>query len=221
MNASTPAPTTVLIVDDDRWVARSLASVIATTPGMRLLGAVHSGEEAVAAYRQERPDVVLMDVNMGSGMTGVDATAEIVRADPEARIVVLTTIAPGPGLTRALDAGAVAALNKSASEVTLIETVRGAARGEDPSMLKNLVGDVLVSGEAHPEMPDAAPQLTAAERETLWLICDGHGYAEIAARRGVEVSTVKAQAKQLREKLGAQNLAQLVVRAIQYSYISA
>jgi len=212
-------PTTVLIVDDDKWVTKALASVLVNAPGLQVLGVAHSGEEGVAAYFALRPDVVLMDVSMPPGMTGVDATALITRRDPDARVVILTTIAPGPGLARALDAGAIAALSKESSDATLIETVKSAARGDDPALLKNLVGDVLVSGEVFPDAPAKAPQLTAAEYETLRLICDGLGYEEIAARRGVLSSTVKAQVKSLREKLDAQNLAQLIVRAIQFRFI--
>lgn len=211
--------TTVLIVDDDRWVTKALASVLVNAPGLRVLGVAHSGEEGVEAYRALRPDVVLMDVSMPPGMTGVDATAAIRRYDPEAAVVILTTIAPGPGLARALDAGAMAALSKDASDETLIETVKSAARGDDPALLKNLVGDVLVSGQSLPDAPATAPQLTTAEYETLRLICEGLGYEEIAAKRSVAPSTVKAQVKGLREKLDAQNLAQLIVRAIQFRFI--
>jgi len=99
--------------------------------------------------------------------------------------------------------------------------VRAAARGDDPALLKNLVGDVLVSGETVPDAPAAAPKLTAAEYETLRLICDGFGYEEIAERQCVASSTVKTHTKRLREKLGAENLAQLVVRAIEFRYIGA
>lgn len=210
----------VLIVDDDHWTTRALSYALITEPDMNVLAPVHSGEEAIASYRQHQPHVVLMDINMPDGMSGVDATRAIRAFDPEATVVVLSTVSPGPGLARALEAGATAAVNKTCSESTLRETVRGAARGVDPSMLKFLARDIVIAGDTLPDAPLVSPDITEKELEVLTLICQGCGYEEIAETQGVSVWTAKTQAKHLREKLDAENLAQLIVRALQYRFYS-
>lgn len=211
----------VLIVDDDQWTTRALSYALVTEPDMSVLPPVHSGEEAVESYRQHRPDVVLMDVNMPDGISGVDATLRIRKLDPDATVIILSTVSPGPGLARALEAGAVAAVNKTCSESTLRETVRAAARGDDPSMLKFLARDIVIAGDALPDAPAVSPQITEREHEVLTLICEGRGYEEIAEIQGISVWTAKTQAKHLREKLQAENLAQLIVRALQHRFYSA
>lgn len=210
----------VLVVDDDRWTTRAIAHALSADPDLEPLRPVHGGAEAVEAYREHRPDVVLMDLNMPPGMGGVEATAAIRLLDPAARIVVLTTVAPGPGIARALEAGAVAALNKTAPETVLREAVRTAAAGEDPALLKHLAIDIAVSGDALPEAPLAAPRLTPAEYRTLMFVCRGWGYPEIAAELHISEWTAKSHVRKLREKLAAENLAQLVVRALQFNFFS-
>lgn len=212
--------TSVLVVDDDSWTTRAVAATLSDAGTFRVLAPVHSGEEAVAAFAAERPDLVLMDVNMPPGMSGVDATAAIMDLDPDARIVLLTTVSPGPGLARGLDAGALAVLNKTAGERELVSIVRAASAGESPELLTGLAEDLVISGDHLPDAPGAAPQLTAREMDLLALLCQGHGYEEIAAAQSVAMSTVKSHARNLRMKLGARNLAQLVVRALQFKFFS-
>ncbi|MBL3685503.1 DNA-binding response regulator [Leucobacter zeae] len=210
----------VLIVDDDRWTTRAIEQVLGADPGLEVLDAVHGGEEAIAAYRRHRPDIVLMDLNMHPSMGGIDATAEIRRLDPEARVVLLTTVAPGPGIARALQAGAMAAVNKTASDETLRATVKAAANGDDPSLLKGLAADITLSGDLPPGTAVEPPRLTPTECSVLLRVCEGLGYAEIAEQQFISEWTVKSHVRKLREKLGAENLAQLVVRALQLHYFS-
>lgn len=210
----------VLVVDDDHWSTRAISAVLGAQPSLHVLPAEHDGEAAVAAYRTHRPDVVLMDVNMPPGMSGVDATAQIVAGDPDARIVLLTTVSPGPGIARALDAGALAAVNKSAPDDVLVQTVLRAARGESLTPMRQLAEDIALSGDVLPEAPALAPELTERELATLRLICEGLEYDEIAAHLMVSTNTVKSHAGRLRDKLGAHSHAQLMVQAMKYRFVS-
>ncbi|UVI35543.1 response regulator transcription factor [Brevibacterium spongiae] len=210
----------VLIVDDDRWTTRAVAATLSDDGGFDVLEPVHTGEDAVDAFAASRPDLVLMDVNMPPGMSGVDATAAIMNHDPQAHVVLLTTVAPGPGIARGLEAGAMAVLNKTAGESELVAVVRAASAGETPELLKGLATDIAISGDQLPEAPEAAPQLTERELELLTLLCEGHGYDEIAADLKLSMHTMKSHAQNLRLKLGAKNLAQLVIRALQFKFYS-
>lgn len=212
------APTSVLVVDDDSWATRAVTAVLRDDGGFRVLDPAHSGEEAVESYIADRPDLVLMDVNMPPGMSGVDATAAIIEHDPDARVVLLTTVSPGPGIARGLEAGALAVVNKTAGERELVSVVRAASAGESPELLRGLAEDIVISGDHLPEAPISAPQLTDRELELLSLLCRGYGYEEIAEAQFVTMNTMKSHAQNLRIKLGAKNLAQVVIRALQFKF---
>ncbi|GAA1607004.1 response regulator transcription factor [Leucobacter chromiireducens] len=217
--AAAPAPLRVLVVDDDPWTTRAVVHALAGDPGLSPLVPVHSGEAAVAAYEEHRPDVVLMDLSMPPGMSGVEATALIRRVNPDACVVVLTTVSPGPGVARALEAGAICALQKTAPPDTLCAAVKLAAEGGAPTLLKRLASDISIAGDTLPDAPIVAPVLTPSEYAILLLVCEGRSYEEIAESQGITVWTAKSHVKRLREKLAAENLAQLVVRALQFRFI--
>lgn len=214
------APTSVLVVDDDSWTTRAVTAVLADANEFQVLDPVHSGEDAVAAYAAERPNVVLMDVNMPPGMSGVDATKAIMDIDPDALVVLLTTVSPGPGIARGLEAGAIAVVNKTASDEELVSLVRAASRGDSPGLLTSLAEDIVISGDSIPAAPCSAPQLTEAEMALLQQLCRGFAYEEIAAAQFISLHTVKSHARNLRIKLQAKNLAQLVVRALAFKFYS-
>ncbi|NMA78052.1 MAG: response regulator transcription factor [Actinomycetales bacterium] len=210
----------VLIVDDDRWTTRAISLALSADPDLAPLAPVHSGDDAVAEYTRHRPDVVLMDLNMPHGIGGIEAIVEIRALHEDARVLVLTTISPGPGIARALEAGASAALNKTAADSALRAAVKAVAKGESPGLLRGLAQNIVVSGERLPDAPARSPALSPREQEVLGLICQGLGYEEMATTLRVQPWTVKTHAKSLREKLHADSLAQLVVRAIQYRFYS-
>ncbi|MCT1448373.1 response regulator transcription factor [Brevibacterium casei] len=213
-------PASVLIVDDDRWTTRAVAAALRESGSFDVLDPQHSGEAGVEAFARLRPSLVLMDVNMPPGMSGVDATKEIIALEPNATIVLLTTVSPGPGLARALEAGAMAAVNKSASDAELLRVAEAALDGDSPVLLRSLAEDILISGDTVPDVPSQAPALTEMEHTVLIEVCEGRDYSEIAERHFITMHTVKSHARNLRIKLGAKNLAQVVVRAIQYKFYS-
>lgn len=210
----------VLVIDDDEWTTRAIALSLGSDSRISSLRTAHSGAQGIAEYKTSRPDVTLMDLNMPPGMSGVTAIEQIRRHDPDACIVVLTTVSPGPGLARALEAGAIAVVRKTASDAELLSVVLASGAGEDPRLLKRLAQDIAISGDRLPDTPGIAPRLTLTEHAVLVLVSEGLGYEEIAQRHGITVWTAKSHVKRLREKLDAANLAQLVVRALQYRYIS-
>lgn len=208
-------------MDDDDWVTRAIAGTLAASaPGLwDVVGAVHSGEEAVAAFGAERPDVVLMDVNM-PGIGGVEATRRIMASWPDARVVILTTIAPGPGLAHALEAGALAAVSKSAQPQRLLEVLDLARTGEKPQLLRGLLDDVWTSGLDMPDADAVAPSLTSSELRILRSLCQGQSIAEVAEQLHISALTVQTHVKSLRTKFGVKTLPQMLIRAMQYRFVT-
>lgn len=213
-----PDSVTVLIVDDDPWTTKALAQSLASDPEIRVIGIAHSGDEALELAARVAPRVVLMDINMPPGISGIETTEKLLERAPDTRVIVLTTMSPGPGIARALEAGALASISKGAPPNAVRESIKNLAHGEDPHALRRLAQDIVISGDALPDAPAAAPRLGQREQEVLTLICEGLGYEEIASTLQVSVWTARTHAKNLRDKLLAENLAQLVVRALQYRF---
>ncbi len=114
----------------------------------------------------------------------------------------------------------MAAVNKSASDAELLRVAEAALDGDSPVLLQSLAEDILISGDTVPDVPSQAPVLTEMEHTVLIEVCEGRDYSEIAERHFITMHTVKSHARNLRIKLGAKNLAQVVVRAIQYKFYS-
>jgi DNA-binding NarL/FixJ family response regulator len=209
----------VLIVDDDRWVRRAVCGTLAEDPSLEVLEPVGTGEDAVDAFSTNPiPDLVLMDINLGPRMSGVDATARIMLTHPTAKILLLTTVAPGPGIARALDAGALAAVSKSAPEEIVLDAIHKILEGDTDTLHGALASDIVISDGIPPTPKKTAPDLTPRELEVLKYICAGYTYDSIACKMILDLSTVKTHAAHLRKKLGARTSAQLIVRALQYKF---
>lgn len=184
---------------------------------LTVLDAVGTAEGAVRAYREHRPDVVLMDINLGAGeRSGIDAIKDIRGYDPDARIMVLTTAAPGPGLRRALEAGALGTIAKSSPPRELIRIIMQVAAAKTPTRLPVSAQDLVISDGYEGYV--AYGRLTPREIEVLRKLCAGLSYAAVAAELSVTEETVKTHAKELRRKLGVSTLQQLILTGIRLRY---
>lgn len=221
---ATPADThhtcEVLVVDQDPWAARAIQSALQQERQLSLAETALSGAAAVASYRKNRPDLVLMELSFKEGISGIEAAAAIRSIDATARIVVLTSVSPGPGTARALEAGVLCVLHKSVSPVLLRAVISQAAAGVTPAHLKRLSHEIITIGDSSSAGALMIPHLTPTEYEILRLICEGKGYNEIADARSITLWTAKSHVKRLREKLSADGLAQLIVRGYEFQYFS-
>lgn len=188
----------VLVVDDHPIVRSGIMSVLATQPDFEVVGDAGDGNEAVRLAVELTPDLVLMDLRMPN-KNGVDATAEILRARPAMRVVVLTTYASDGEVLKAIEAGAVGYLLKDVPHDELFRALRAVVRGE--RYLAPLVTERLM---AHYQQP---PRTALTEREAEVLRCVARGAAnkEIAATLGITEPTVKAHLVHVFEKLGVEN----------------
>jgi two-component system, NarL family, response regulator len=181
----------VLCVDDHRIVREGIALIVGRQPDMEVVGSAASGEEAVELFRGCRPDVTLMDLQLGS-MSGVEAIRVIRRDAPAARIVVLTMYQGDEDIFRALQAGAVTYLLKDTLSDDLITVIREVHGGKHP-----ISPDV----EARLAERAAGPTLTPREIQVVQLISHGMRNKEIAASLGISEETAQVHVKNILAKL--------------------
>lgn len=195
----------VMVVDDHFVVRMGLSGSINVEPDMAVTTEASTGEQAVAAYRQHRPDIVLMDLRL-PGMTGIEATRAICREFPRAAIIMLSTHDGEEDIYRSLQAGARTYLLKTAARNELIDTIRAVHEGE--RAISPTVGARLAERMMHPE-------LTSREIEVLRLIVKGRSNKEIASELSIAEVTVKLHVGHILAKLSVSDRTQAATTALQ------
>ncbi|RZS90333.1 LuxR family two component transcriptional regulator [Motilibacter rhizosphaerae] len=189
---------TVLVCDDSPMAREALRRGVAAVPGIERVAVAGSGEEALARWAHERPDLVLLDVRM-PGLGGIEAARRILAADPTTSIIMLTMAEDVDGVARAVAAGVRGYLVKDASREEIAATVTSAL--SDATIRRATVpsartGDV--------------PSLTEREMQVLDGMSRGRSNAEIGRELYLSEDTVKTHARRLFRKLGAADRAHAV-----------
>ncbi len=197
----------VLIVDDHAVVRAGLEALLATADDIALAGSASDGLEAVARYRELQPDVVLMDLSMPT-LDGVAATSQILEIDPDARVVVLTSLLEDRRMLDALQAGATGYLLKDAGPEELIGAIRSAAAGDAP--LDPRAARVLLRSQQELR---PTRELSAREEGVLRLVADGLPNKAIARRLGISERTVKAHLTNVFQRIGVSDRTQAALWA--------
>jgi two-component system, NarL family, response regulator len=200
----------ILSVDDHPLLRSGIGALIATQPDMRLVAEAANGKEAVQLYRERRPDVTLMDLQMPD-MSGLDAIIAIKSEDPSARVIVLTTYSGDVLAQRALKAGAQAYVLKSLVRTEILDTIRLVYAGE-----KRIQADVAADMAKH--TADAA--LTSREIQVLQLVGSGYANKAISAKLDINEETTKTHIKNILAKLGARDRTHAVSLGLKRGIIS-
>lgn len=181
----------ILCVDDHRIVREGISLLIGRAPDMQVVASAATGEEAVASFKQHRPDVTLMDLQLRT-MSGLDAIRAIRAEDPIARIVVLTMYEGDEHIHRALSAGATTYVLKDTLSDDLIRVIREVHAGERP-----------VQADVQAKLAERAgqPNLTPREIQVMHLVAEGQRNKEIAADLGISEETVQVHLKNIFAKL--------------------
>jgi DNA-binding NarL/FixJ family response regulator len=220
----------LLIVDDQPLIRRGLAMMLATEPGIEIVGQAADGVEAVVQALAQSPDVVVMDLQMPRA-SGVVATREITARLPATRVVVLTTYDDDELVFEAIRAGAHAYLLKDATELEVLDTIRAVHRGESrlsPTIARKVMEQFRTFAARAVLPAPAPPQATATtwppnaldealsdkEARILDLLAQGLSNKQIAAAVFLAEGTVKNYVSRIMEKLHAGSRLELAVRAV-------
>ncbi|GAA2392531.1 MULTISPECIES: response regulator [Streptomyces] len=212
----------VLLADDQALLRSAFRVLVDSEPDMEVVGEASDGAEAVRMTKEQRADVVLMDIRM-PGTDGLAAT-RMISADPEladVRVVILTTFEVDDYVVQSLRAGASGFLGKGSEPDELLTAIRTAAGGQallSPAATTGLIARFLAqedpdAGDRDPARGERLDSLTVREREVLVQVAGGHSNDEIAERLEVSPLTVKTHVNRAMAKLGARDRAQLVVIA--------
>jgi DNA-binding NarL/FixJ family response regulator len=206
----------VLIGEDHPLMLDALVARLSGEPDIEVVATACNGQAVLDAWEQHAPDVVLVDHHMPD-MTGVDVTLEITRRDPNARVVVLSAFDEPALVVTALRAGATGYLVKSIAGAQLVDAVHAASRGElllGPSATRAIVSEV-----RNPSPSRGDGRLSARETEVLSLVSLGLTNADVGKQLHVSPDTVKTHLERTFAKLGVNDRAAAVRRAMELGYL--
>lgn len=205
----------VVVVDDQRSFAESMAVVVDSQPDMCCVAVARNHDEAVRAAREHEPDVILMDVGL-PGVDGVETTAHVMREHPGTRVVVLTGRPDVTVLARAAAAGATAFLLKDSSVEEVLDAIRTSSSTR-VQVDSNALTTILDQDDR--QRPPGLDELTQRELEVLGELGRGHQPKQIARVLGIALPTCRGYIKTLFQKLGAHSALEAVVLAHRYGLL--
>ncbi|MFD3942894.1 response regulator [Streptomyces sp. NPDC058579] len=204
----------ILLCDDHAVVRAGLLALLGSADDIEVVGEAGSGEEAVAMAAKMRPDVVLMDLQLGPGIDGVEATRRIAGAGSGVHVLVLTTYDTDADVTRAIEAGATGYLLKAERPEELFAAIHSAAQG------RTTLSPPVASRVMDRMRGAAGPTLTDRERDILGQLAHGLGNREIARALFISEATVKTHLGRIYAKLGVDTRAGAVAVAKEQRLLS-
>ena len=210
----------VLLVDDHAVVRQGLRALIEAEGDMVVVGEAENGRQAVAQTKKLLPDVVVMDVAM-PGMNGLEATRQIVRNVPSAKVLVLTSYGDEDYVAQLLEAGAIGYLVKQTAAADLlraIREVRGGNKFFSPAIAKRLRQQDREAFLGRQSVSRIA-RLTSREAEVLQLVAEGLANKQIAAELSISIKTVEKHRQQAMNKLNIHDVAGLTRYAIAKGWV--
>lgn len=218
MNVQPDEKIKVLLADDQKMIRQGFGYVIGLQPDMMLIGEASGGKEAIDMAIERHPDVILMDIQM-PGMSGIEATQEIMKRLPETKIVILTTFDDQEYIYQGIRSGAIGYLLKDAEVEDMLEAVRSAFRGEavyKTGLAANALSRAVASGFIFPgnHKPLLLEPLTDREQEILQEMAYGMRNNQIAQKLIITEGTVKSHVHRILQKFGCEDRTQVVVTAL-------
>ncbi len=212
----------VLIVDDHTIVRQGLRKLLESEGDIEIVGEAADGREAVAKAADLTPSVVLLDISM-PGLNGLEAIRQIMKRSPKSRVLVLSMHKNEAYVLQALRNGASGYVLKESASEEIVTALRALGRGESylsPSISRVVIDDYLrINSGGEQAGRTLYESLTAREREIFQLLAEGLKNHEVAERLHVSVKTVETHRAHVMEKLGLNNIAELVKYAIEIGIV--
>ena len=213
----TNSQTRIVIADGHALVRGAITALLGAEDDITVAGVARDSEEAFAVIERERPDVVLIDLDL-PGADALETTRQIFSsaALEDVRVIVLSPSDEDDQLFGALRAGASGFLVKDTEPTELLEAVRAVARGEallSRGVTRRLIAEVASQSDRYRPSPEELDELTAREREVMALVARGLSNQEIAARLVISLATAKTHVSRALRKVDARDRAQLVALA--------
>ena len=203
-------PITVSIVEDNEQLRTTLARVIGRAEGFRCVSHYGSAEAAIESLPKDKPDVVLMDINL-PGINGVECVRQLKQLLPDTQSVMLTVYEDTDNIFAALAAGAAGYLLKRTKSAELIEAIREVHRGGSP-MTTHIARKVTQSFLKTGPSPRTAENLSERDQEVLDCLSKGFLYKEIAENLGISYETVHTYIRRIYEKLQVRTRTEAVAK---------
>lgn len=207
-------PLRVVIADDHPLVRSGLRTILAAAAGIEVVGEASTGAEAIAAARSLTPDVIVMDLQMPD-TDGIEATRQIVAANPRIAVLVLTMFEDDTSVFSAMRAGALGYLLKGAEQEEIVRAIHAAAHGG--AIFGPAIAHRLIEFFTRPQTSTAPafPELTDREREVLELIASGQPNGAISRALFISPKTVANHVSNIFAKLQVADRSEAIVRARQ------
>jgi DNA-binding NarL/FixJ family response regulator len=205
----------VLLVDDHTVVRQGLRALLLSESTMEIVGEASTGREAIQMAKKFSPDVIVMDIAMPL-LNGLEATRQIVRSDPNAKVLVLSSYSDDDYVQKLTEAGAAGYLIKQTAANDLVHAIHDIYAGNayfSPTIAKRL-RDRAREGFANGNSNVKTSNLTEREAEVLQLIAEGQANKQIAAELGISIKTVEKHRQQVMNKLNIHDVAGLTRYAI-------
>jgi NarL family two-component system response regulator LiaR len=209
-------PFDVLLVDDHKIMRDGIKAILNRSTEFRVVGEAENGTDAVQFVKKFRPQLVLMDIGL-PGLDGVETTAEILRYQPDCKIVVLSMYDDEHSVVSAVRSGARAFILKRASDNDLLEALRMVAAGGmylSPQVSDRLLTRIQKGDLEARQIPQVLESLSPREVQVLRLVADGKTSKEIAVLLDLREQTVRSYRKTMMKKLGVNNVAGLTQLAL-------
>jgi len=215
VESQTTEPLTVLMADDHLLFRDGLRTLLSAAPDLELVGEASTGEEAMSLAARLQPDVILMDLKL-PGITGIEATREILRESPHVGVLMVTMFDEESAIFAAMRAGARGYLLKGATHAEMLRAIRAVGAGEaifSPAIARRLMEFFAQLRPA--TSPTVFPELSEREREReiLDLLAQGYKNAEIASRLTLTPHTVRNYVSNIISKLQVADRAHAILRA--------
>jgi len=211
----------VIVADDHGVVRKGVGFLLQQEGDIEIVGEAEDGREAVRLSAERRPNVVIIDIAMPQ-LNGIDAAAQITKANPATGVIILSMYSDEEFLLRALTAGAKGYLLKDSAEPDLVRAVRAVAQGKtffSPDIAHTLLEDYMRRLQQE-GLQDSYDLLTEREREVLQLLAAGKSNKEVAQMLHLSLHTVETHRTNFMQKLGLHNTAEIVIYAMRKKIIS-